>query len=350
MEGLTRRPPDLDEAASKPGGMEELMKAEPLYVLGCPATRSGHDLISNTRYHKLNDECVAGKCQCILNNEEDGYSAQDVIKIPSITGDPKTVLPRFAMPNLDDKFVEQVLKKKAKKPDGKTVSPEPLFFDAAMWQQQFHTKYRKNMQQIDHVLKQMKELEKEIDSAYKNWEKDPSPDAKPGFKPTPKQQKQIEEQAALEEKAAETFEQFHNFQQVCGKMENTAQRFGLADYGEAKDLNCHLDPKEKDEAFKAMDKLEDLVKAKLGIGKDAAKATPPPKESAAFLDEWTAGPVAALTGPAVRQVLRPMQSNSITVRSHRYYKAQRAEWCEQASDFLGRVEGPLSESCSCQLR
>merc|ERR1712070_1288644 len=128
----------------------------------------------------------------------------------------------------------------------------------------------------------------------------------------------LKKEVKLETKAADTFEQFHNFQLVCGKMESTAQRFGLADYGEAKDLNCHLDPKEKEEAFKAMDKLEDLVKAKLGIGKDAAKATPPPKESAAILDEWTAGPVAALTGLAARHVPRPLQCFSSTARAHRY--------------------------------
>merc|ERR1719181_2149630 len=128
------------------------------------------------------------------------------------------------------------------------------------------SKYKGNMQKImDHMIASMKKLEKEITSTYKAWENDKEPDPKPGQEPTAAQMKKDEEQQKLEEKAADVFEQFHNFQMTCSKMEDTAQRFGLANHGEAKDLNCDLDPKEKDEAYKALDLLTELMQAKLGI-------------------------------------------------------------------------------------
>lgn len=268
-------------------GIGALLGDEPQFALGCPVTRDGHDLISRNRFHKLNTECVSGRCMCVLNNDPDNGATTEVIKIPSATGEPKTLLPRFPMPNLDDVFVKQVTKQK--KSDGTTVSPEPLFMDATQWQQQFNGTYKKNMQVIiDYELKQLKKLEKDIDQQYKDWENDKTPDAKPGQKKSAGQLKEEKAQGELEVRAAETFEEMHNYQNLCSKMEDTAQRFGLANFGEAKDLNCHLDPKERMEAFKAMDKLTELIQARTGLLDEPAKA-------ASVIDEWTAAPLAALT-------------------------------------------------------
>jgi len=267
-------------------GIGALLGDEPQFALGCPVTRDGHDLISRNKFNKLNTECVSGRCMCVLNNDPDNGATTEVIKIPSATGEPKTLLPRFPMPNLDEEFVKQVTKQK--KSDGTTVSPEPLFMDAMQWQQQFNGKYKKNMQVIiDYELKQLKKLEKEIDQQYKDWENDKTPDAKPGQKKSAGQLKEEKAQGDLEVRAAETFEEMHNYQNLCSKMEDTAQRFGLANFGEAKDLNCHLDPKERMEAFKAMDRLTELIQARTGLLDEPAKA-------ASLIDAWTAAPLAAL--------------------------------------------------------
>merc|ERR1712107_132998 len=96
-------------------------------------------------------------------------------------------------------------------------------------------------------------------------------------------------QITLETKAADVFEQYHSFQTVCSKMEQQAQRMGLADKGEAKDLNCHLDPKEKEEAYKAMDVLTEMIQAR-----HAAENAdlPVPAQNCVPIDQWVAGPLA----------------------------------------------------------
>ena len=116
---------------------------------------------------------------------------------------------------------------------------------------------------MDHLFSAMKKLEGEITRAYTAWESDPEPDPKPGDKRSPKQLAHDEKQAKLEVKASDIIKQFKNFQMTCSKMEDTAQRFGLAKYGEADGLNCHLDPKEKDWAlqYSNMNKREPCLRS-----------------------------------------------------------------------------------------
>lgn len=276
-------------------GADEVLKQEPGFVLGCPVTRAGHDLIGFDRYNKGNQECVDGRCLCVLRKDIDDGTGTEKRLIPSQTGDAKTLLPRFPMPNLDEKFVEQITSD-GEKNKGTVVQPEPLFFDGIGWQIAFKTKYKDNMLKImDHMNDKMKSLEKDIDAEYKRWEKSTAPDPKKGEPMTSEQKENLKKLGDLDVKAAETFEQAQNLQMVCSKMEDAAQRFGLADFGEAKGLNCHLDPKEKEEMFKAMDKLSELTQARLGKLSEAGKGT---KEDAMPIDPWTAGPLASLAGPA----------------------------------------------------
>ena len=136
--------------AEKQKLLQELARAKPTFIYGCPVTLAGHDYISNNRFNRLNNECVADKCLCVLNKDVDNGASTENVRVPSLSGDIKTLLPRFSMPDLDDKYVEQVAKKIN---DGTVVSPEPLMFDAATWKHQFWTKYKANMQKImDHLL------------------------------------------------------------------------------------------------------------------------------------------------------------------------------------------------------
>jgi hypothetical protein len=269
----------------------------------------------------------------VLNKDVDNGASTENVRVPSLSGDIKTLLPRFSMPNLDDKYVEQVAKKIN---DGTVVSPEPLMFDAATWKHQFWTKYKANMQKImDHLFSAMKKLEGEITKAYTAWESDPEPDPKPGDKRSPKQLAHDEKQAKLEVKASDIIEQFKNFQVTCSKMEDTAQRFGLAKHGEADGLNCHLDPKEKEEAFKAMDKLIDLIQAKAGVLPKPGESDDDVKAASAIVDAWTAAPSAALMG-------------SVSLRKDPGLHGERHRMrspgiIHKASDFLTSTDCPLKE-------
>jgi hypothetical protein len=363
---------------------------EPQYILGCPVTREGHDLISRTGYNKLNAECAAGKCVCVLSADPDDGESQEVIKIPSVVGTPKALTPRFFMPNLDDKFVSEVLG--GKKDKGYSFSPEPLMMDPKMWHQNF-PKMKANMQKImDHFNKEMTNVERDVTAAYRAWEKEQDANtvlkalkvgdrirAKEAFE-TDGKGKEVREilrkdagtvkkvnadgsvlvdfddiekeqliskssysklekddsrkQIALETKAADVFEQYHSFQTVCSKMEQNAQRMGLADNGEAKDLNCHLDPKEKEEAYKAMDVLTEMIQKRHEA--ENAPPPPPPTQSCAPIDQWVAGPLAAAMQIPCGHHLH-LGSSRHRKSSHsgcrRRIPRDRA-WRQEASDFL----------------
>jgi len=112
----------------------------------------------------------------------------------------------------------------------------------------------------------------------------------------------------------------------------------MADHGEANGLNCHLDPKERKEAFGAMDKLTELIHAKMGKIKD------PVKQSASIIDAWTAGPLAALASP--RQCSRgPCQKHAAVyrsgMRSKEIPKVHREDRRREAGDFLASVDSDL---------
>jgi len=322
-------------------GVEPVLAEDPQFVLGCPIVREGHDLISRTGYHSLNTECVARKCMCVLSTDPDDGETTQIIKIPSVSGTPKSLIPRFYMPDLDDKFVAQVLGDSKDK--GATFSPEPLMMDPKTWMQKF-PQMKKNMAKImEHFNKEMKKLETDIQTAHKQFEKEQENPPKPLAEDASKEERQaraLEEakkanaEVKLSARAADTFEQFHSFQSVCTKMEQQAQRMGLADYGEAKGLNCHMDPEEKTKAYKAMDFMTELIQAR-----HAAEAKAGIAKASIVMDDQIVAPLAALiqvqsSRTSLHGVRNAKASQTNMTRLSGTYRVRDAAWRSEVRNFL----------------
>merc|ERR1712151_833298 len=95
---------------------------------------------------------------------------------------------------------------------------------------------------------------------------------------------EMQQNQAGELGAVDVLNKFENFQDMCVKLEDTAEELGLANSGEAGNMNC----------FKDAAEVEAIERATLGLSKQAKET------QIAAIDEWTLAAVTASSAAFAR--------------------------------------------------
>mmetsp|Transcript_14186 Transcript_14186/g.25043 ORF Transcript_14186/g.25043 Transcript_14186/m.25043 type:complete len:419 (-) Transcript_14186:18-1274(-) len=319
--------------AAVPEGEIQDFSGNAQWILGCPQTRANEDnqMYAITGYNQDNPDCKGSppKCTCVLNREPTNGEGTEVIRVPTVHGDPHTLHKRFLLLNLTPAYVNSVKNKGGS--NSQPTMPEPLILDAKDWKEQFPEKAKMMQEIMDYLTKEMKVVEedeaKEVkaeEAAAAEANESPSVDAQPPASEqnmTPQQQDEVDKERAGEMVGTSIIDQFENMQDKCRKMEDTAIELGMTKgKGEYEEggvhMNCHLDYKEKKAVEKAIEGLMKTVEET-------------PTGAMVPIDVWTVGPIAALANLA--QCSRTAWPSCIT-NAHRYRGG--SAWHRQAGDFI----------------
>lgn len=262
------------------------------YMLGCPATDSGHSELSTVHYSKDNPECknedkANPDCVCVLHHEPVATGElRELIRVPTVTGRPEVLEKRFVMPPLTDDMMYSVTD------EGKWSHAEskekPKLLDATAWKNEFIL-VRPRMGKIMDFLEEKITKIEGAESREEKHEHAEEESGKDVGKASPKQEAQMQ---AAEVGSADMIEKFESFGEMCQGLEDTAQAVGLANTGEAEHMNCFKDPDEMEKLEKSMGALEKTVEETPVMEDGGSKSGGAPTSSG--IDEWTLAAISVI--------------------------------------------------------
>jgi len=224
------------------------------YIDGCPAGEQGMAWISRGHYNKNNPLCADDKCVCVLENEPNA-DAPEFVMAPPIKGNWSTLKNRYEMPKcLTDKFVNAVRSGEEYKVGG---AKEPVWLTGEDWVKQYpdvKANMNRVMRTVHRKVMAIESMMEEPKAPEDDVKLDPSLGPEAPKAPIPKMSPAQTAEAEAGERAAKLLmTEFRMFQQMCKRLQASAQALGEANDGEG-GLNCFDDYKEKT-------RLEDAEKA-----------------------------------------------------------------------------------------
>lgn len=248
---------------SFPGGPNSMGADYVDYIDGCPAVAEGDSWISPFQYNNKNPLCAMDKCQCVLREEPNGDLPQ-FVKIPSNTGSWRLLKNRYEMPKaLTEKFVDAVRGNEEENEAG--GAKEPVWLTGPDWKEEY-PEVKANMNRVMRTLHKkviaIESMFEEPKTAEDEGKENPTLGPQPPIVPAPAKPHEISAQDDQGERSAKLLmTEFRVFQQMCRRIQASAQALGMADDGEG-GLNCYDDYKERM-------RMEDTEKALMQLGQYA---------------------------------------------------------------------------------
>lgn len=232
------------------------------YIEGCPADADGNGWISPFQFNKNNPLCADDKCTCVLKQEPNVDGPQFTM-IPSLKGKWRLVKNRYEMPkSLTDKFVNAV---RGGEEENEGGAKEPVWLTGDEWVKEY-PEVKANMNRIMRTMHRkliaIESMFEEPKSYEDEGKEDPTLGPKPPDAAVPETPPVITAMDDQGERAAKLImTEFRMFQQMCRRLQTSAQALGQADDGEG-GLNCFDDYKERV-------RLEDVEKSLEQLGQVA---------------------------------------------------------------------------------
>jgi len=215
------------------------------YIEGCPAKPQGLDWIARDHFNSKNPLCEKEKCICVLENEPNA-DAPEFIQVPSLKGDWRTMKRRYEMPKaLTERFVNAV---RGGEEEDERPPKEPNWLTA----EDFKKEYPEVKANMNKIMRAMHRKVIAIESMLEEPEppgtealRDPTLGPQPPASALPEE---MPAQSAADDQGERTatlvMTEFRKFQEVCKRLQSSAQALGLANDGEG-GLNCFDDYKER---------------------------------------------------------------------------------------------------------